>query len=66
MRKVEELERQIRELSEEEYAEFRAWFLERDWAEWDAKIEADSRSGKLDKVVAEGREEFKAGRVRKL
>ena len=66
MRKVEELERQIRELSKDEYAEFRAWFLERDWAAWDAKIEADSGSGKLDQLVAEGREEFKAGRARKL
>jgi hypothetical protein len=66
MRKVEDLERQIRELSKEEYAEFRAWFLERDWAEWDAKVEADSRSGKLDRVVAEGRKDYKAGRAREL
>ena len=66
MRKVEDLERQIRELSNDEYAEFRAWFLEREWAAWDAKIAADSGSGKLDKLVAEGREEFKAGRAREL
>ena len=66
MRKVEELERQIRELSKEEYAELRAWFLERDWAEWDAKIEADSRSGKLDKAIAEGVKDYKSGRTREL
>ena len=66
MRKVADLERQSRELSKEEYAEFRTWFLERDWAAWDAKIEADSRSGKLDKVIAEGREDIKAGRAREL
>jgi len=66
MRKVEDIERQIRELSKEEFAEFRARFLEREWAAWDAKIEADSGSGKLDKLVAEGREEFKAGRAREL
>lgn len=66
MRKVEELERQIRELSKDEYAAFREWFLEREWAAWDMKIEADSGSGKLDKLVAEGHEEFKAGRAREL
>lgn len=66
MRKVEHIEQQIRELSQQEFAELREWFLEQDWAAWDAKIEADGRAGKLDKFVAEAREDFKAGRARKL
>jgi hypothetical protein len=66
MRKVEHIERQINELSREEFAELRDWVLERDWAAWDAQIEADARSGKLDKLVEEAQADFKAGRTREL
>ncbi len=64
MRKVEHIERQISELSREEFVELRDWVLERDWAAWDAQIEADARSGKLDKLLEEARSDFKAGRTR--
>lgn len=53
MRKVEELQQQILTLSREEFAELRAWFWEHDSIAWDEQIEADSRSGKLDKLVIE-------------
>ena len=43
MRKVEEIEAQIRSLPYEEFAELRNWLLEQDWHAWDAKIEADSK-----------------------
>ena len=66
MRKVEHIERQIRELSQAEFAELRDWILEQDWKAWDAKIEADARSGKLDNAVAEAQADFNAGRSRKL
>ena len=38
MAKLEELELAIASLSEEEYREFRRWFLERDWEKWDRQI----------------------------
>lgn len=66
MRKVEELERQIQKLSREEFAELREWFLEQDWKAWDAQIENDTKSGKLDELISEGQAEYKSGRARKL
>jgi len=66
MGKVEHIERQISELSREEFAELRNWLLERDWSAWDAQIEADARSGKLDKVLEEAQVDYKVGRAREL
>jgi hypothetical protein len=66
MRKVEQIEQQIRELSAGEFSELRDWVLEQDWKTWDAQVESDSRSGKLDKVIADADEDYKAGRTRPL
>jgi hypothetical protein len=66
MRKVEEIEAQIRALPREEFVELRNWLLELDWATWDSQIEADSKSGKLDKLVAEAKAEYKSGKARPL
>lgn len=66
MTRLEELERAIASLSEEEYREFRGWFLERDWEKWDRQIEEDSRAGKLDFLVKEAREAKKDGHLKDL
>ncbi len=66
MRKVEHIEQQIGELSREEFAELREWVLERDWAAWDAQIQGDARSGKLDKLLEEAHADFEKDRTRKL
>ncbi len=66
MRKIEEIENQIQKLSREEFAELREWFLEQDWKAWDAQIEADAKSGKLDRLVSEANAEYESGRARKL
>jgi hypothetical protein len=66
MRKVEQIEQQIRELSAGEFSELREWVLEQDWKVWDAQVESDVRSGKLDKVIAEADADYKAGRTRPL
>ena len=66
MRKVEHIEQQIRELSSEEFSELRNWVLERDWAAWDAQIEADVAAGKLDKLVADAKADFDRGTARRL
>jgi hypothetical protein len=47
MRRVEEIERQISELSNEEFAELRSWLVERDPASWDAQFEVDASAGRL-------------------
>ena len=66
MRKVEHIERQIRELSSAEFAELREWVLERDWANWDAQIERDDSLGRLDNLVSEAKADFERGKARKL
>ncbi len=66
MRKIDHIEQQIRELSSDEFAELRDWVLAQDWAAWDVQIESDAGAGKLDKLVAESREEYESGKARKL
>jgi hypothetical protein len=56
MTRLEELELAIESLPENEYSQFRRWFLERDWEKWDREIEADSTSGKLDFLVKEAQD----------
>jgi hypothetical protein len=63
MRKVEDIERQILELSREEFAELRNWLAERDWQTWDVQIESDGRAGKLDRLVSEALDDYQAGRA---
>jgi hypothetical protein len=64
MRKIEQIEQQIRELSAGEFSELRDWVLEQDLSAWDVKIEADSRAGKLDAFVAEAEADYAADRSR--
>ncbi len=53
MKSVEQIERAVDSLSEEEYVVFRKWFLERDWEAWDNQIVSDSNAGKLDFLIRE-------------
>jgi hypothetical protein len=46
MSSVEEIQSAIVSLSPEEYARLRAWFMERDWEQWDQQIAADAQAGK--------------------
>ena len=66
MGKIEQIEDYIRNLSAEELAEFRAWFAEFDAQAWDRQIEADSKAGKLDRLIEKSLAEHKAGKSRPL
>lgn len=66
MRKLEDIERQIQDLSREEYAKLRDWFLEQDAKAWDAQIEADVRAGKLDRLGEAARRAHAQGKTTKL
>ncbi|HEY6864787.1 MAG TPA: hypothetical protein VI319_12900 [Burkholderiales bacterium] len=66
MSKIEQIEKQIQSLSEQELAEFRTWFAEFDHGLWDRQIEADSRSGKLDAMAAQALADYNAGKARKI
>jgi hypothetical protein len=66
MSELEEIERRIRKLAPEELAKFRAWFIEFDHVLWDRQVEADSKSGKLDKLAAEALADYKAGKAKEV
>ena len=66
MGKIENIERQIEALTPEELAQFRAWFLEFDWAAWDRQLEADIQAGKLDRLVQEARRDHAADKTTPL
>jgi hypothetical protein len=64
--RLADVETAVEQLTEEEYDEFRRWFLQRDWEVWDRQIEADAASGKLDFLVREARDAKASGKLRKL
>jgi hypothetical protein len=66
MSKVEELEKAIDALPEEEYKQLRQWFSEKDWNKWDQQIEADSKSGKMDFLLQEALEAKSKNKLREL
>lgn len=66
MTKVEQIEQEVRKLSERELAAFRAWFSEYDAARWDAQLEADVAAGRLDGLADAALADHAAGRSRKL
>lgn len=66
MSDLEEIEQRIRKLTPDELAKFRDWFTEFDHLLWDRQIEADSKAGKLDSLVAEALADYKAGRGREI
>ena len=66
MSNLQEIERAIRELSEEELAAFRVWFAEFDAEIWDRQIEKDVAAGRLDRLVEEARQHLREGRCTDL
>jgi hypothetical protein len=66
MSKVEELEMAVSALPEQDYSQFRRWFLERDWEKWDREIEEDAASGKLDFLRAEAAEAKRDNQLKDL
>ena len=63
---VEDIEKAITELPQEQLREFRAWYEEFDSAAWDEQIERDAASGKLDAIADTAIASHKAGKSRKL
>ena len=62
MTKIEDIEKAVEQLSPEELAKFREWFEKFDARVFDARIERDAKSGKLDQLMAEARANHEAGR----
>jgi hypothetical protein len=66
MSKVEKIEQDVQALSPDELAEFRAWFLEFDWAAWDRQLEQDVQNGRLDDLAAKALRDHAAGKTTSL
>ena len=66
MSPVEKIEAQIAKLSSKDVARLTKWLVEYDAALWDKQIEQDAKSGRLDKLAAEARADYRAGRTRPL
>ena len=66
MTKVEDIEKAVSALPPKELGRFRAWFEAFEAARFDARIEGDARSGKLDALADAALDDFRAGRARDL
>jgi hypothetical protein len=66
MSQIEMLEQTVRQLSPDELATFRSWFVEFDAAEWDRQIETDSETGGLDRLAQRAIEEHMAGQTKRM
>ena len=66
MSRVEILEREIRALSPEEFAELRQWLTEFDAQVWDRQFEMDVNSGKLDALAEKALRAHAADETTKL
>jgi hypothetical protein len=64
MSRVEEIEKAVAELPEDELTRFRAWFEEFEAARFDERIERDAKAGKLDQLAEQALADFHAGRAR--
>jgi len=66
MGNVEKIEQDVQALSPEVLAQFRAWFLEYDWAAWDRQLERDVQAGKLDQLADRALRDHTAGKTKPL
>ena len=66
MSRVENIENQIKELSQEELTALRQWFADFDGDAWDRQMEADINAGRLDTLAERALRDHEAGRSTKL
>jgi hypothetical protein len=63
---IHDIEEAVRKLSPEQLVEFRRWFAQYDAAAWDAQLEADAGSGRLDRLADEALDDLRQGRCTDL
>jgi hypothetical protein len=64
MSRVEEIERALQELSRDEFAQVAQRFHALEQEHWDAEMDRDASTGKLDFLIAEVQEDRKQGRLK--
>jgi hypothetical protein len=62
---IEQIQRDILELSPTEFRRLCDWVLERDWESWDAQIASDLAAGRLDEIIAEALQDATTGVTRR-
>lgn len=63
---IQEIEREVAQLSRVDLSRFRKWFEMFDAELWDRQFEEDAKSGKLDQLAARAIADFEAGNYREL
>jgi hypothetical protein len=66
MSEIEEIEHAISRLSEDDLARLRDWFAAFDAERFDARIEADAKSGRLDALADLALADWRQGRTKDL
>ena len=61
MSKVENIEKEVTELTRDELQSFRNWFWDFDAEVWDKQFEKDALSGKLDSLAETALKSYKSG-----
>lgn len=65
-RTVEEVEKAVAQLPQDQLRQFRAWYEKFDSDAWDEQIEKDIETGKLDALAEAAIADHKAGKTNKL
>jgi len=66
MSTVAEIEKAIQKLTPQEIKAVADWLQEFREEMWDRQIEADAKAGKLDKLMEEAKQDYRAGRCKPL
>ena len=66
MTKLEQIEKSIAALDDDDLKKLAAWFDELRWERWDRQFEEDVKAGKLDRLADEALADLRAGRTRSL
>lgn len=61
-----ELEKAVTRLSQKELSRFSEWFWNYHHDQWDKEIEEDYKSGKLDRLIQEAKDDYRKGQYKKL
>lgn len=63
---VEEIEKAIEKLSEDDLSDLRDWFYKFDNEAWDKQFESDVKAGKLDRAAEKAISDYHAGKCKEL
>jgi len=66
MNKIENIENEVRSLTEAELSTFRKWFIEFDADVWDRQLKRDSAAGKLAELARKSLSDHKSGKSTEL